>query len=828
MAHKKRHWLVNVLIGLFIFLLLVVIATPYTAKWYINEKLPATLGVDIQVEDVAFDWSSFALSLDNVTVSQFNESPVIHADHIAIDIEAFALLRNQLIVQSLSLDNTEVNVERHGDAHNLARMVMDVMNHFATTETEFVQNAPEEAGGEAWYVDILQIELNRFALTYDDLSDERDQQNLLALEKLELDDLIIDLEANTVSLIHLTLDTVESSIWRDETGIFDVEVLISDVMSEVAEDLENTESVDPETLQPWRITLNELQLSNYRLHFSDLSLERPTAISLGPISFGLSDFSTTTESVSSVALSADTPDGGRVSVEGMMGLSPLVLDLNIQLERFALPTLQSYIDQSTWAEISEGTLDIEGQVVLDFSNLDDPEVAYQGEAAILDFQAIDRRDNSIIAGHKSLTLEQVEFSLRDNHLGAHAVALDDSRLVLSINGDGVFSLLDLARVSRETLRERGEQAKEFGQAFRFSVDELSVTNGLFTFSDHSLSSPFDMDIVIESVDVSGFDTAYGLERASSHLNFGRAGTSIFEYETVDGVITASYYVHGLPMANISGYVAAFTGYEVAGGTFNLDGGFRIADRDLTVENTLLAQRVHVGARIRNEDLMPLPLAVSLMSDLNGDMEIDIPVSGSLDDPSFNVVGLTADLFTQLILRTVTSPLSLLGAIVGRSDLDQVMFVPGQAELSDDTRSRLASLAEALQAKPELALRVTPTSHTVLDSRAISSLLNRVDEGTLSIEQAYELLTERPARELTESLSEVPEADRRAHAIQLIVQRSSTLGDQLSALADARAEAVHDMLVDELGVESEQIQIINPVRTAAPGDNVLIELGIIEL
>lgn len=826
MVSAVRRLLIGSLIGLVLSVLLLMVLSPLAARWYINSELPKLIGIDVSVGDIDVHWFATSVTVDQVRIARFEEAPLLVSESVELDIDVLELLDNRIIVKSVEFKGTDLDIIRADGNHNLAQLISDVIESVSSTNTTLVQEPPSSAGGQSWHVDVLNIVLDDFVISFDDLNDERDTQRLLDLGYLELDDLIIDIDASTLTLRNLELDNVESSIWRDGNGLMDLEIVINEILEETNVDTGESLESNVSDAPTWDISVEQFHLKEYVVNFNDVSQERPVSLSFGPMTLELAEFSTTNESNAVFSMQSGTPNGGVLAVEGSFSLMSLLASVDIRFNDFDLSVMQPYIDTSTWIDIQDGDLQIDGNVALDLNDFTDPDVRYVGSASVNQLKLSDRRDGSLIAGHESLSVTGLDFSLRDLHLAAESLTLNDSKLVLSISPDGSFSLLDLARVSREELEERGEQAKEIGQEFRFSVDDIAVRNGLFTFSDRSLTTPFAMNLLIESVDVRSFDSSSGLDRASARINFGRAGSSSFDLNTADEGITAEYSIEGLPMANVSGYVAAFTGYELASGTFNLNGHFELSQRILSMDNLILAQQVKVGAKIRDENTIPLPLAVTLLSDLNGNMSLDLPVSGSLDDPNFNVIGLTADVFTQAILSAVTSPLSMLGSIVGRSDLDLIEFEPGSSELSDETNSRLAALASALETKPELILRITPTSHAVLDSRVLAPEIVEAEQGSVSIAKAYEDLTGLSSASLTESLKGIDEVRKTARAIELIVQQSDELQAALHELADARANRVRDLLTDDFGVPANRIQVINPVRTTAPGRTVRLEVDVI--
>jgi len=119
-------------------------------------------------------------------------------------------------------------------------------------------------------------------------------------------------------------------------------------------------------------------------------------------------------------------------------------------------------------------------------------------------------------------------------------------------------------------------------------------------------------------------------------------------------------------------------------------------------------QLEFGAATDSKDAVPLPikLAVSLLKDRNGVIDLNLPVNGSIDDPKFKVGPIIWKACINFLTRIVTAPFSALGSLFGGGEeLAYVDFAPGSASLSETEASKLGNLSKALIERPQLKLNI---------------------------------------------------------------------------------------------------------------------------
>jgi hypothetical protein len=284
------------------------------------------------------------------------------------------------------------------------------------------------------------------------------------------------------------------------------------------------------------------------------------------------------------------------------------------------------------------------------------------------------------------------------------------------------------------------------------------------------------------------------------------------------------------------YSVKYAGYGIDKGKLTFDVRYKVEDRKLSAENRLvLDQLTFNGQHVDSPTATKLPvlLAVSLLKDSRGVIDIRLPVSGSLDDPEFSVGGLIVRVIVNLIAKAVTAPFALLSAAFGGGEeLSTVPFAPGSAAPGESGRKQIDTLGKALADRPGLKLdiggRADPSSDRESLRRAAAEKAMKhekmkslaaagnapasVDLVTIGADERVRWLTaayressidDRP-RNVFGMLNDIPPADMEA----ILLAAAKVDDDALRLLANARAQSVKDALAAK-GVAGERLFVIAP-------------------
>jgi outer membrane protein OmpA-like peptidoglycan-associated protein len=383
--------------------------------------------------------------------------------------------------------------------------------------------------------------------------------------------------------------------------------------------------------------------------------------------------------------------------------------------------------------------------------------------------------------------------------------------------------------------------------FPLAIERLRINSADFEFADLSLKPPF--GTVMH--DLSGVVTGLSNDPATTALveldgkvdEFGSARVrgSIQPFRATEFTdLTLAF--RNLEMTNMTPYSGKFAGRKVDSGKLSVDLEYKIKNRQLAGENKVVINKLKLGERVESPEAvsLPLDLAIALLEDSDGVIDLDLPVSGSLDDPDFSYGRIIWKAIVNVLTKLVTAPFRALGNLLGISSdkLEAVEFDFGAAALLPPEREKLKDIGQALAKRPALTLSVVPAYDPKKDARAIQELRIRRDVARqmgLTVEADQEpgpVDTANPrAQKALEALygdrfgkqgglkavqgesGKPKEGAKPVHAdlLERLTLQIPVTDVELQRLAQARGEAVRQTLMALGKVDPAKISVGEPVK-----------------
>ena len=376
------------------------------------------------------------------------------------------------------------------------------------------------------------------------------------------------------------------------------------------------------------------------------------------------------------------------------------------------------------------------------------------------------------------------------------------------------------------------------------IGKIELKDGNSDFADYSLILPF----VAEMNGLKGSVDGFSSDRdATAKLTLqGRV------YDMAQVVINGDYQLNSgdsdivlkfshLPLPLITPYMAEFAGYKIEKGQMALDLQYKIQHNQLTAQNKIFIDQLTLGEHIDNPHAssLPLQLAIALLKDSEGRINLDFPVTGSLDDPQFSIGALVADVLGNLVGKLVASPFQALGGLLDDDrDYRTVTFSAGSTELNSEETTKLDQLGKALQSRPELTLDIKGMAYQAMDwpvlrFDALTEILKKMKSGELrdqgeKIRSEYiELSEDEYKRLLAKFFKEVfpldfetnllgapriksqPDAEFYAAARQKLEAIMQPEPQRLTDLAIARANSISKYLIEKSLLDIGRVYILAP-------------------
>ncbi len=612
-----------------------------------------------------------------------------------------------------------------------------------------------------------------------------------------------------------------------------------------------------------------LRVNGLDADFRDRSLEPAASIGLRGVDVAVDGFALAPGTAFDARIQGALARGGSVALDGSMQLRPTVeLAGDLRVDGLALAVAEPYVQQFARVRLAGGTLGLEGRLASGPEEV----LGYSGAVRVDGLDVRTAAADERVLGWQSLRVDTLD------------VGLDAGRVETSvIHLDSPFARVDIAadrstNIGRLLVAQDGDAepaSTQAGDGFRFSVGGVDLAEGRLAFSDRSLPLPFATRVHGLKGRVSALASASAepanleLEGEIDDYGFTRINGSLNPRQPSRHTDIRMEF-RNLAMPAYSPYSAEFAGREIASGRMDLDLAYRLDAGALEASNKIVLSDLQLGDKVDNPDAIDLPLrlAVALLKDSNGVIDVELPVTGDVNDPQFRVGGVIISALTTLIRRIVTSPFRLLGSLVGldSGELERVEFLAGRSDLTPPQRQRVDKLAKALSQRPELALVVTGTFAPSLDRPALQRLQARrklharlgesgaTTQGVaLTDAEALEALRalfveaypESDLEQLRERFTRVPEdlSDEaaedaepefdpvafQAYLVEQLVAAQSVDQSALDALGRARAQAVRDRVTtadDGAGLAAERVRLEPPTATTVDaGERVSLELSV---
>jgi len=595
----------------------------------------------------------------------------------------------------------------------------------------------------------------------------------------------------------------------------------------------------------WKVEARKIAFEDFAGSFTDETVTPTARLALSKLSLTAENLSRTAKAKGRASLQATVGKRGTIAVAGPIELAPVAATLNVVARNVDLVPFQPYISQSARVVVTGGNASVRG--ALDLAIGKPTRAGFKGEIAIADLASLDEANQSDLLKWKSLALGGIDAQLEPLAVTVGDIAISDFFARLLLNENGEFNLQRLSRdraAAAEAPKPTGEAktvevaASPGAGTTWLKLGKATLTNGHVDFTDHFIRPNYSANItgLTGSLSSLAFDQPADVElhgnvQGSAPLEISGRINPLGENLFLDVKATAT----DIDLPPLTPYSDKYVGYGIEKGKLSMKVSYLIDNRKLKAENSIILDQLTFGQKVESPDAIKAPvlLAVSLLKDHNGVIKFDLPVGGSLDDPKFSVGGLIFRAIVGLIVKVVTAPFAILGAIGGHGEeLAYIEFAPGSAALDPAADDKLKAVAKALADRPavklDIAGRVDPAQdrealrRAAVDRQVRSQKFNdlvRAGSPPPSVEavevsaaeyeplltRAYKAASFDKPKNALGFAKDVPRADMEA----LLFENAKVTDEDLRALADRRAQAVRATLTGAERVPAERVFLVAP-------------------
>ncbi len=767
----KNKTLAISLVGLFVlYCLLMAVLVPIIAKPIISEQARNFIHGNVQVEDIDINPLTNSISIFGLVVSNEEDKTLISLDHAFIDLDILSIVALQVNVEILELDGLQIFTPGSRLLHLPNLVVNDtavrLFSNSVTIENAALNNLKlsPSLGKNGGNVDELLAEVDRLLIVEETESPNENETVNLETEESDSDDKP-DQQAEQSEVISEAAEETSTETTQADSSTNSPEAQTEmqagnqaeskapedqaeNPTEEIADSSVDNESSDDES--PWLLTINQFAINQASIELSDsMNSEEALITEINDINLNTQNIVIDFSQDLQFKLSLKALDS-EINLSGTANPISMNNSIKYDLGQINLVAANNYVELYSHASINSGLLHSSGLIETSRVSAEESKepvlsVKITNNTNLVDLNIAHKNFKQPLIACPLIESNNLEFKLPENSISLESFLLDQCKVTVVMRKNGT-SNTDLVIESTEKQEEKTDKTKKEENKkstaesnMQIAVQSIKLTNNQVIIRDFTQGDEVNLAIAPINAAITNlsagdkFLTKVSLDaKINKHAPLSIKGKGNFLNPKLSSDIQTKLDNMGLTV--FSPYTLNLSSRPLEKGTLTLDIDVKIDENKLDSQNHALLAGFQLGKKQEHEGAskLPIALAVAVLRDNDGNINVDIPVSGDLDDPSFSVAKQVIKVITNLITKAATAAFSMLGdAVSGENNTNskEIIFVDNTSTLSDEQTKTVQALATTLKAHQELALN-------------IKSFVGQVEASLLTPEQQLTLQNQR--------------------------------------------------------------------------------------
>jgi outer membrane protein OmpA-like peptidoglycan-associated protein len=662
----------------------------------------------------------------------------------------------------------------------------------------------------------IQLEDGVFELKDFQLTEKGKDKVLISIPSFFVQGIRADVAAREIVAEQVKTADARIESWIAPDGTFNLQSLIKQD-SQKLEETKKTGAAEPKMAasSPWHAIVHKIEVDKWGAAIEDRTLPEPARITVDDVTVRIENLENKKNSKAKVALALQINRAGTVRVNGTAGIDPLLADLKVVSDKIALKSFQPYVDTALKAQIASGTTSSKGRI--SYKGKDgQPQIRYQGELSLDGLEIRDNVKTEDFITKKHFKAGGIVLDIHPNKLHVADVFINKTNAKITIDQNGTVNVVQ----AFTPVPKKGEKGKEnlierlvsflilqIEGSVPMSIDLVRLNNFVVDFIDESITPSYNTHLEIAEGTMKGMSSD-----PSAMADFKVDGT-IDQSATIKSTgqmnpLNAMHYakmdfsLKDFELIPVSPYSAKYTGYKIADGKLHLDLKYQVEKSTFAGENKIFVEQLKLGDQVDSPDAtnLPVALAVTLLKGADGNITLNVPVSGNVNDPQFDL----GETFTS----SITGSMEALNAAQSEASKDS----PPSSAVADSSTSSTMTDSDDIKGEEvryiefdfgfsKLSEQATKKLDALAKFLSESSALKLGIEGTAVRHKDQAQIAEKQARQEKTSSEQEAAKDRPVDDKQLVM------------LALTRANEVKKYLIQKGKIAESRIQL-TPLKIIA--------------
>ncbi|MDY0326643.1 MAG: DUF748 domain-containing protein [Arcobacteraceae bacterium] len=703
---------------------------PYIIKSQAINYVQENLNKELDIEKISFNPFLFNIDINNISLKDSGET-IISFENILVDFDLMQTISNKYLnFEELTLNKPYINIQINQNKElNLLSLIPSKPN-----DTTQQKQQPDN--------ELIKLKLDKFNIISGNINFS--DYSFTTPLNFNLDNINYTLRdlstlANTVASQNITITINEDSYLRYKGGLsldalkaYGILELENFKLSSIWDSIKNQANIEigKDLILDTKvgfalhldgeptIILNDTTINLKNFHITEK--DNSTIISLN--NFAINELNLKyPQTPNTKILATDSIlqiNSGKIITNSLINIEPLSAEVDYQLENVSLDIVNDILSKMMFLDIKSAFLNAKGKVVYANNNI------LATTDISLDKLSIYNNDIRLVET-ENIFVNNLSFDQSKNQLDIKHIDIKSPYIFAQIDKNKNLNFTKLNKNTNTT------PSQNESIPMNIKVGSLDIKKGAMDFEDLTLPIHFKLSNRNINGTFSEFDTK------STKPTIIKLDGSIgqYGYMKINGDLVhndlKSYTNLKIDFDNIalnelSGYSGKFVGRKIEDGKLTLDLKYYIEKSKLDAKNNLVISQIKLGDKIESEEAvsLPLELAIAILEDRNGIIDIKLPIKGDLDNPQFSIAPIVWQAFTNILAKAITAPFSLLGSLFGfgEDEINSVPFYFGNSDITPVQKESLDKIAQILQSRPKLAIEINPSYDAKEDLQAIQKIV----------------------------------------------------------------------------------------------------------
>lgn len=553
--------------------------------------------------------------------------------------------------------------------------------------------------------------------------DDLQNNKILQLPSLNVNMASVEPFVSNIHLAKIAIDSPELVIRRDKQGEINLLNLTK----------KQTKKPEPEKEKPaaqakkksgFKFRVDDVLLDKADIIYMDSQPSDPVKLHFSPLTFKAANLSTEKGATGKIELEGILNKKGAFKDKGTLTLEPLSVDLQSDWKDISIRAFQPYFTDKVKMDVTRGAISSTGNFSLSRNKKDELVIKCTGSVSVSNLATLDKAQSNDFVKFKRLSLDKIKFGYNPFYLSINSISLADFYARIIINPDGTMNVQDIFsdnQASKETESKKEEKKpvtaetkkKDKQETADIKIGKVVFKNGHIDFSDKNIKPNYSANMLNLTGSVTGLSSKE-FSRADVALKGNLGYGSPIEIAGKINPLAKDLFVDlkvsfkDIELSPVTPYSNKFLGYPITKGKLSFNVSYLIDKRKLDSKNKVLIDQLTFGEKVESPQAVkaPVTLAATLLTDRNGQINLDLPVSGSLDNPKFKVWSVVWQIIVNLITKAVTSPFALLSSLTGGGEeLSFIEFDYGSAVINAEETKKISMIGKALNERPNIKLDI---------------------------------------------------------------------------------------------------------------------------